>query len=346
MQLVTAVVAAGSGAGLGPRYLQTSGVGSVSVAGLALLACGLLLLAVVVRRGWRLLHRWARLWLLPAAIAVLVCIVTVALAFLYTGAARPVLDTAAASSLGSYRDVAFRTSDGKVLSGWYVPSRTGAAVVLRHGAGSTRTGTVRQAAVLMRHGYGVLLTDARGHGRSAGRGMDLGWHGDLDITAAVGFLRRQPDVTPTRIGVLGLSMGGEEAIGAAAADPRIRAVVAEGTTARTAADKAGWLPGGVAGAVQRALDRATYALVDLLAPADPPRTLRSAVVAARTTPFLLITAGRVPDESRAADDLRSAAPERIQVWRVDGATHTGGLRQDPRGWESTVIGFLDRELHG
>ena len=35
-------------------------------------------------------------------------------------------------------------------------------------------------------------------------------------------------------------MRGEEAIGAAATDPRIRAAVAEGATGRTAADKA-WL---------------------------------------------------------------------------------------------------------
>jgi uncharacterized protein len=42
--------------------------------------------------------------------------------------------------------------------------------------------------VLARHGYGVLLFDARGHGRSEGRAMDFGWFGDLDVSAAVSFL--------------------------------------------------------------------------------------------------------------------------------------------------------------
>ncbi|WP_130511824.1 serine aminopeptidase domain-containing protein [Krasilnikovia cinnamomea] len=71
-------------------------------------------------------------------------------------------------------DVIMSTSDGARLSGWYVPVVNGAALVLRHGAGSTRTDTLPQAAVLARHGYGLLLVDARGHGHSGGRGMDLG----------------------------------------------------------------------------------------------------------------------------------------------------------------------------
>jgi len=71
--------------------------------------------------------------------------------------------------------------------------------------------------------------------------MDFGWYGDQDVAAAVDFLASRPEVTGGRIGVVGISTGGEEAIGAMAADPRIRAVVADGATNRTAADKA-WLP--------------------------------------------------------------------------------------------------------
>ena len=55
------------------------------------------------------------------------------------------------------------------------------------------------------------------------------------MAGAVSFVASQPDVTAA-IGVIGLSMGGEEAIGAAAADGRIHAVVAEGATNRVAGD--------------------------------------------------------------------------------------------------------------
>jgi dipeptidyl aminopeptidase/acylaminoacyl peptidase len=116
--------------------------------------------------------------------------------------------------------VALRTADGVRLSAWYVPPRNGAAVVLLPGAGSTRTAVLGQAAVLARHGYGALLVDSRGHGRSGGHAMDFGWWGGRDITAAVSYLTRQPGVQPGKIAVLGLSMGGEQAIAALATQPR------------------------------------------------------------------------------------------------------------------------------
>ena len=47
-----------------------------------------------------------------------------------------------------------------------------------------RSAVLDQAAVLARHGYGVLLYDARGMGRSGGRAMNFGWYGDRDLAAA------------------------------------------------------------------------------------------------------------------------------------------------------------------
>jgi len=189
-----------------------------------------------------------------------------------------------------------------------------------------------------------LMIDPRGQGRSGGRAMDAGWYGDRDVAAAVTFLRRQRDVDPTRIAVLGLSMGGEEAIGAAAADPAIAAVVAEGATHRTAADKAGWLPGGVTGAIQRGVDRLTYATASLLSGAPQPSTLHSAIERAHKTGFFLIAGGKAIDEPDAAAYLRTAARQRVQTWTVPGASHTHGLATKPSQWTSRVTGFLDRAL--
>jgi dipeptidyl aminopeptidase/acylaminoacyl peptidase len=142
----------------------------------------------------------------------------------------------------------FRAADGVLLSAWYIPSRNGAAVVVLPGAGSTRTAALGQAAVLARHGYGALLVDTRGHGLSGGHAMDFGWWGDRDIAAAVSFLGRQPGVRPGKIAVVGESMGGEQALAAVGADPRVRAVVAEGATGQQLADH-GWLPHGIDGAL-------------------------------------------------------------------------------------------------
>ena len=233
------------------------------------------------------------------------------------------------------RDVTFRTDDDVALSGWYVPGRNGAAVVLLHGAGSTRVGHPRHAAVLAGHGYGVLLFDGRGHGRSDGRAMDFGWYGDSDIVAAVNVLAAQPEVDDRRIGAVGLSMGGEEAVGAVAAEPRLRAVVAEGVTGRTAADHA-WLSDayGLRGWLH------TRHRPDHLRRRRPPyrrarcpSRLRDAVDRADGVKVLLIAAGNVDEEQYAARDIEAAAPDRVQTWVVADAAHTGGLRAHPDEWK-------------
>ena len=199
--------------------------------------------------------------------------------------------------------------------------------------------------MLAGHGYGVLLPDARGHGRSGGRAMDFGWYGDRDVEAAVTYLSGMHGVDPGRIGVVGLSMGGEEAIGAAAADPRIRAVVAEGATNRTFADK-GWLIDryGLRGWLQRGVDWVLYTATDLLTAADPPMTLRDAVAATAPRPVLLIAAGDVADEPVAGRWMRAASPETVELWVVPGSGHTAGLATDRGQWEARVTSFLDRNL--
>lgn len=339
------IVATAVGSGVGIRHVAKPEFTATSLLGLALLAVGLALLAFAGVVAWRELHPWRRLWLLPIAVVSLLLIWPVAEGTMLAVAPRDTLGPATPATLGlPYSDVTFGTSDGVRLSGWYVPSTNHAAVVAVPGSGSTRTGTLDQAAVLAGHGYGVLMIDPRGQGRSDGHAMDAGWYGDRDISAAVAFLQRQAGVDPDRVGVLGLSMGGEEAIGAAAADPAIRAVVAEGATHRTAADKAGYLPGGIAGTIQRGMDRLTYGVASLLSSAPEPRTLRSAMTSAPRTPFLLIAGGMAVDEPEAVAYLRAAAPDRVQTWTVPDGPHTQALATAPAEWTARVTAFLDRAL--
>jgi pimeloyl-ACP methyl ester carboxylesterase len=199
--------------------------------------------------------------------------------------------------------------------------------------------------VLLDNGYGVLLTDARGHGSSKGAGMEFGWHGNADIAAAIDFLTTQPEVDPDRIVVVGLSMGGEEAIGAVAADGRIAAVVAEGASARTEADKA-WLADvyGWRGWVQIRLEWVQYALTDLLTTAPKPVSLAESAAAASPTPILMIAAGNVSEETNSARHVEAAAGDNVAVWAVPGADHIGGLTVVPKEWEETVITFLDSAI--
>jgi pimeloyl-ACP methyl ester carboxylesterase len=199
--------------------------------------------------------------------------------------------------------------------------------------------------VLAHAGFGVLMVDARGHGDSAGRAMDFGWHGDADIAASVEHLVGRDDVEDDRIAVVGMSMGAEEAIGASAADRRIRAVVAEGATARSAGDEA-WLSDayGWRGALQEHLERAQDVVIRVLSGADAPMANRDAVRRSGTTRYLLIAAGSVADEQKVAYDLASIAPDRVEVWVVPGAGHTAGLRTDRAAWARRVGDFLGQAL--
>ncbi len=239
-----------------------------------------------------------------------------------------------------YTDVEFATADGAMLSGWYLPSSNGAAIALLHGSGSTRSAVLDHAAVLARHGYGVLLYDDRGHGRSAGDAMDFGWWGDLDLAAAVSYLQSRPDVDQARIGVVGLSMGGEQAVNAAASDDRIRVVVADGVEPRLPADQLAPEPG-PQGWTQQAVQSIAIATAALLTDAPEPIPLRDAVKALAPRPVLLIAARGEIDFIR---HLQRAAPATVSTWEMPDTEHTGGLDTHPAEWTARVVSFLDATL--
>ena len=239
-----------AGAGAATAHQAKAGLDAAALAAAIVLVTGLVLLGWGAAALVRAIPGWWRLLAIPAALALLwFALVPLTVAVYATNLPPGPLGPATPAQYGlTYHDVAFRTADGVRLSAWYIPARNGAAVLLLPGSGSTRTAVLGQAAVLARHGYGALLVDTRGHGRSGGHAMDFGWWGDRDITAAVSFLARQPGVHAGKIAVLGESMGGEQALAAAGADPRIRAVVAEGATGQQLADH-GWKPHGIDGAL-------------------------------------------------------------------------------------------------
>jgi dienelactone hydrolase len=343
--LAVGSVLAAVGVGLLPHPIK-NGLTTMSVVAVALLLSGIALVgsgAVHALRGRRRVGALAGGAVVLFVLAATVSIIAPAVAATNVPSTQI---TSTPSALGlEYESVTLTTTEGVQLAAWYMPGTNGAGVVVMHGAGSTRSDVLDQAAVLARRGYTVVLIDARGHGDSRGTAMDFGWYGDLDIAAGTAFLTSRPEVDPGRIGVVGFSMGGEEAIGAAAADSRIRAVVAEGATARQAADKA-WLSDvyGWRGWSQEQVEKVQDGVTDYLTEASPPIALRSAVAQSPGTRFLLITAGNVDDEGHAAAYIRTGASDRVTVWNVDGADHTGGYDTQPDDWGQRVVEFLDESL--
>jgi len=334
-----------AGAGAASAHLAKAGLDAAAAVAVVVLVTGVVLLVWGVAMLVRATPGWWRLLAVPAAL-VLLEFVLLPLTVAVNATNRPPSPlgpaTPARYGLG-YQDVAFRTADGVRLSAWYIPPRNGAAVVLLPGAGSTRTSVLGQAAVLARHGYGTLLVDTRGHGRSGGHAMDFGWWGNRDLAAAVSFLDRQSGVRAGKIAVLGESMGGEQALAVAGSDSRIRAVVAEGATGQQLADH-GWRPHDVTGVIDRGMEWVMYTAAGLISGAPRPMSIPDAIRAADGRPTLIIAGGAVADEPIAARWFRAASPATVEVWVVPHAGHTQGLATAPRAWEAHVTGFLDAAL--
>lgn len=124
-------------------------------------------------------------------------------------------------------------SDGRTLHGWFFPAfypRKDAApaaprpcVVHCHGNAQNISGHAGFVDFLPASGVHVLIFDYRSYGKSD-RGP-LRRDGLIaDAHAAIEHARSRPDVDADRIGLYGLSLGGNIALAAAAEDPRVRAV--------------------------------------------------------------------------------------------------------------------------
>ncbi len=115
-------------------------------------------------------------------------------------------------------------SDGQQVIGiWHAPKpgiaqEEGApAVILCHGFGGNRTESQRvfvyMARALAAVGMACLRFDFRGSGDSAGEFSSVTVaHEVADLLAAVAFVESQPGVDVSRIGVMGLSLGGLVAV--------------------------------------------------------------------------------------------------------------------------------------
>jgi pimeloyl-ACP methyl ester carboxylesterase len=341
---LVAAAAAVMGAYLHVLHIRWDGLARTDITGVALFAASALfaaaaVLALLSRRPLRPARRAVRAVATAAAAIplLLFAVVPVAVAMWLGGKPRQPLEPA--SLPVAHRDVTLRSSDGTKLSGWYVPSRNGGAVVLVHGGGGDRNGVRRHALLLARHGYGVLFYDERGRGRSGGATQSMGWNWVPDVEAAVAYLQAQRGVR--RVGALGLSTGAEVVVTAAAHDPRIRAVVAEGLINRNLADSAH----------QRTIDditglpywAVTFAALRVVSGTHPPEALTDDLRAVAPRPLLVVAARRNAPERAVASTWARAAGPTARLWLAD-AGHTRALATHPRLYERRVTGFFAHAL--
>jgi MYXO-CTERM domain-containing protein len=328
------------------HYTREVGPSGDDYTGLLSLLAGLVLLGVGGLTLWRSRRRDDRLWWRYGRRALIgVGAVVVAAVFLFpfsigyvaTHASRA---TVPAADLGApFEEVAFTTNDGLRLKGWYIRSRNGAAVISFPGRASSQ----KRAKLLARHGYGVLVFDRRGEGESEGDPNLFGWEGERDVHAAVEFLRNRPEVDPDRIGGIGLSVGGEMMIEAAAESEALRAIVSEGASARSVRDivaNPGTTWSEVLGNGVATLSTSIFSN-DL-----PPADLKSLVPKISGAVLFVYGENGQPAEEPANRAFYAVAHEPKELWEVPGSGHIGGTEARPREYERRVVAFFDRYLLG
>jgi alpha-beta hydrolase superfamily lysophospholipase len=122
---------------------------------------------------------------------------------------------------------------GDACAAWHYPAERGAGeapvVVMAHGLSGTRRDRLGPFAErFAAAGFAALVFDHRGFGDSGGEpdlfapAMQL-----EDWRAAIDFARSLPGADPARVVTFGSSMGGGNALAAAASDPRVAAAISQ-----------------------------------------------------------------------------------------------------------------------
>lgn len=258
-----------------------------------------------------------------------------------------------------FTEVLFRSQDGLMLHGWFIPAQGVTAfsledddwakgskgtVVFGHGRFGSKDSDVKYAPFFREAGYNSFLFDFRGHGRSEGDYTSFGFHERKDLLGAIDFLRTK---SITSVGVIGFSLGGVVGIGTAAVCEQIVAVIADGafvelrsTLARGAHERGLplwlvrflgpftlWLAGRRVGGNLEESDPIIW--VDKIA----PRAL------------FLIHGER--DKYVSTDDVRrlyQTAGEPKELWIAPRAEHREADELYPEEYRERVLSFFDRYL--
>lgn len=242
-----------------------------------------------------------------------------------------------------FERVSFTAEDGVTIRGWWFARPESQQVVIGlTGHRGTKPDLLGIGSGLWRAGNNVLLFDYRGCGESDRATQSLAHHEVRDARAAVRYARER--MAEARIGVIGYSMGGAIAILVAAADPSIRAVVADSPFA-TMRDV-------IANAYRRRRVP-TRPILDL---ADAVmrwqygyqfEAVRPIDVVAKIAPRPLLLIHGTADTIIPVDHsqrLYAAAGEPKELWLFEGAAHCAGYFVDRPAYVSRVAEFFAKGL--
>jgi pimeloyl-ACP methyl ester carboxylesterase len=246
--------------------------------------------------------------------------------------------------LPPFVEVTFKSRDGVDLSGWHIPSSNRGAVIMVHSLGSSRLQMRNFARALVESGYGIMLFDLRGHARSGGTMSTFGWIEHEDVLGAYDFLKKQSEIDPSRIGLLGFSLGAQVAIRAAAGTDLFSAVWVDGPIPIVYEDHFV--------AVKRRTFRQmffspwwwlAYNTQEWLTGLDQPPALIDVIGKVSPRPLMIAAAGsdRIISAARRYFD---AAGEPKQFWQMDDIPFGSGILEKGDDYDLKLTAFFNRSM--
>jgi uncharacterized protein len=136
--------------------------------------------------------------------------------------------TPATFGMAEYSSIAFPSTDGIPLKGWFVPvaGKPRGTVILCHGLNRTRVEMLPMAAFAHGLGFDALLFDFRHEGASGGKITSLGYQERLDVEGAVRYALDDLKA-PRPVIAWGVSMGAASAVMATADTTDIAAAISD-----------------------------------------------------------------------------------------------------------------------
>jgi uncharacterized protein len=145
-------------------------------------------------------------------IAIIIVVIAFRICFLYIeqkGLYHPekeILQTPESVGI-AYEEVNFKTTDGQILNGWFVPAHNARVTMLYcHGNAGNISHRVHKVKFFHDMGINFFIFDYRGYGKSSGRASESGLY--KDAQAAYDYLKARRDVDTSSIVVYGKSLGG------------------------------------------------------------------------------------------------------------------------------------------
>jgi dipeptidyl aminopeptidase/acylaminoacyl peptidase len=246
-----------------------------------------------------------------------------------------------------FQKIRIPTKNNKNLYGWWVPtenpnSENKPTIILIHGWSRNVDRVMSFIKKLHPAGYNLLAFDSRCHGKSDDDKFSSMVKFMEDICAAIDYSEKLQNVDTSRVGVLGLSIGGAASIYAASLDNRIKSVVTGGAFAHPTKvmeiefkkRKIPYYP--FIWLIFKYMEFRIGAKFDDIAPSNN-------IMKSDASIFLIhgIDDATVPIEQ--ADELFQAGnPDKVKLWKVEGKGHSD-CNHHPEFWDK-VLDFYKTTL--